>query len=583
MRKCIRVVFLALLGLLSAAVLSAATAVVAAVCLAASTALIVPGTGTPNANDVANYMPNFRDYYMKRTQCNDAGCALDGIDYFASFWPIPLPGWCDPGRCEKFDVSVDDGVQNLTAALTSLKKLGYNGNLVIAGYSQGARVVTISKMQFANGDWKGLVDQITAGGGTVEFVYIGNPDRPNGGILSRFGVLGHIPILDVTTGLPTPTTTPFKTKDWAIRWEGIADFPQYLLNPLAVVNSVMGFYYDHGTYLAINGKSDPGETPAGYTVAEWKELTTYPEKHPDLVQIQQYGDTTYYTVRPKVLPLVRPLHDIPLIGKPIADFFEPILEVLIEETGYNRNIPFGQYSPIGLIPFFNPVTLVLRLIPAVFQGVVNFLGNFIPELAPKPIEITPPAPVAPLGPQGAQDESPEDEVEVLADANDNQGDNARLFAARGDAEEAVLAVGGEGELTLTEGAQGEVITDPAQGEVIETEDQQETVLETDPIGSPAVVDEKTTDPADGTVVVPMKDPEPQKDLAQNRVDADGRSVSLNASPNQQDDGSEDGAGGNVQRISPTSPQPSDGLTTTPDSKDNTTDPQDSEDSAPAAA
>ncbi|KUH67912.1 hypothetical protein AU184_23155 [Mycolicibacterium novocastrense] len=608
MRKCIRVAFLTLLGLLSAAVLSAATALLAAVSLAATTALIVPGTGTPNANGINLYMPNFRDYYMQSTPCtNSTNCGtynqnqprnggLLGINYFASFWPIPLPGWCDPGRCEKFDVSVADGVKNLTTALQAIQSLdpNYGGDIVIAGYSQGARVVTIAKMQFANGDWQAFLNKVNS----VEFVYIGNPNRPNGGILSRFGALGHIPILDVTTGQPTPTNTPFETHDWAIRWEGIADFPQYLLNPLAIINSVMGFYYDHGTYLAVNQDSDPGELPAGYTEAEWRELTKYPEKHPDLVQIQEYGDTTYYTVRPKVLPFVRPLHSIPLIGKPIADFWEPILEVLIEETGYNRNIPFGQYSPIGLIPFFNPITLVLRMIPAVFQGVVNFLGNFIPSLAPKPIEITPEPVTTSLAPGSDEDESLDNEVENLADAGENQGDNLRRFAARGDAEGTVLSVTGNGELALTAGAEdpaitdpaeGEIITDPNEGEVIEGEELPGAVLEPTPISDPEIVEEKMTDPAGGNALVAVKDPEVKTDPPQNRIDANGRSVSLNASPNQSGETPKDAGNGAVQKITAPSPEPSEDLTTNPGPTGAIKDAQDaddadvSQDSEPAAA
>lgn len=48
---------------------------------------------------------------------------LLGVNYFASFWPLPLPGWCDPGRCEKFDVSVADGVENLRSALEDISNL----------------------------------------------------------------------------------------------------------------------------------------------------------------------------------------------------------------------------------------------------------------------------------------------------------------------------------------------------------------------------------------------------------------------------------------------------------------------------
>src|SRR6188472_3043878 len=158
MRKGIRVLFLFLLSLLGTAVLSSVAALVTAVSLAA-TALIVPGTGTPNANGVSSYLENFRDYYMRDTPCVEGDCdapynpvtgeGLLGINYPASFWPIPLPGWCPGFKCDKFDVSVDKGVQSLDSALIALKDLGYTGDVVIAGYSQGARVASIEKQKFA--------------------------------------------------------------------------------------------------------------------------------------------------------------------------------------------------------------------------------------------------------------------------------------------------------------------------------------------------------------------------------------------------------------------------------------------------
>src|SRR5215211_6986768 len=108
MRKAGRVVVLFLLSLVSTAVLTAATLVLSAISLAA-TVLIVPGTGTPDANGIGGYMTNFRNYYMQ-TPCSTApgGCpdsGLVGVNYPASFWPIPLPGWCPNLSCDTFNVS----------------------------------------------------------------------------------------------------------------------------------------------------------------------------------------------------------------------------------------------------------------------------------------------------------------------------------------------------------------------------------------------------------------------------------------------------------------------------------------------
>ncbi|WP_231967481.1 PE-PPE domain-containing protein [Mycobacterium sp. E136] len=596
------------------------TAVMAAVSLAA-TALIVPGTGTPDANLVDKYRENFRDYYMQDTACtNDMNCAPNntgdpanegmlGINYPASFWPIPLPGWCPNLSCDTFDVSVGKGVDNLDEALQALQDLGYDGDIVIAGYSQGARVATIAKMQFASGQWDDLLDQVDS----VEFVFIGNPNRPNGGILSRFGALGHIPILDVTTGQPTPTNVGIPTEDWAIRWEGIADFPQYLLNPLAVANSLLGFYYDHGTYLATNEDSDPGELPAGYDVDTWREITSHPEQYPGIVDIQKFGDTTYYTVTPKVLPLVRPLHSIPLIGKPIADLIEPALRVIIEETGYNRNISFGQPTEIGLLPIFNPITLFFKLVPAVFVGINNFLANF---------GLTKEIPLSPTTPVPAINGEEEDDTDLTLLAGDKLDGSSTaklaLMQRKGEttgvdnAKTLIANIQPEGGLTLTEGNESLVVegnetpaiegnespvvegneTPAIEGNetpviegnetpVIEgngtpslegavgSEEPQQTVLGQTRNGNGEALGEKN-------LGILGKDPEVKKDpgknsnSAQNRVDANGRGASLSFSPNTPGVGAKTGGEEAKQTdpsVTPESPKPPDGAENSDDSQD----------------
>jgi PE-PPE domain len=560
MRNTARTFMIVVLSVLTTVVLGVASAFMAALALGAA-ALIVPGTGTPNANIVGEYRENFRNYYMQETACNDVGnCpsndtgdpvngGLFGINYPASFWPLVIiPGWCVPGRCEKFDVSVAEGVDNLDnpgpvdpGALTALLNAGYAEQIVIAGYSQGARVVTVEKIKFANGDFGDLTDQ-------VSFVYIGNPNRPNGGLLSRLGILGHIPILDVTTGQSTPTNTGYDTYDYAIRWEGIADAPLYLLNPLAWANSLLGFYYDHGTYLAVNQDSDPGELPGGWPVDQWQDFIDHPELYPDIVDVQEFGDTTYYTITPKVLPLVRPLHAIPVIGKPIADLIEPALRVIIEETGYDRSIPSGQPAPLRLIPIFNPITLALKLIPAIVQGIGAFLSDLGLSSA-----------VAPAGPAEersilARQQAGDPQQAKLPDEPDESSlapkmrlvpDDATLTQQLDDGEgdETTFVTTSTGnEFTTSNGTLTPTAEDTTEldEKVVEEEEESEEInggseeLTNDPEELTNDPEELTNDPEELTKDREelTKDREERKGPEENKNGASGRSVSLNFSPNK---------------------------------------------------
>ena len=100
------------------------------------------------------------------------------------------------------------------------------------------------------------------------------------------------------------------------------------------------------------------------------------------------SDTTYITVTPKVLPLVVPLHSIGLGF--VADLIEPALRVIIEETGYDRSIPYGQPTPFRLFPVFDPIKLavdVLAVIPAGIEQALNNLGGGS-MLAPTSTETT---------------------------------------------------------------------------------------------------------------------------------------------------------------------------------------------------
>jgi hypothetical protein len=366
-----------LLTVLTAVLITVASTLTMAVALAA-TALIVPGTGTPNANIVGSYLENARDYYISpfNPACTaDNDCALQGIDYPAQFWPIPLPGW---GGLQgaKWDVSTGEGLSRLNSTLVNtLAQDPPNTPVVIFGYSQGANIVSRQKRNLA-----GLPEDQTY----LSFVMIGNTNRPNGGLFERLAFLGHVPILDATFGLPAPTDTcdHICATDIAFRYDGVADFPLYPLNALAVLNAIAGFWYVHGTYLAPNADSDVGELPDGYTPAELAEQLANEDNW------DEHGDTRYITIPTKTLPIVRPFLEFAgftgtgFIIKPIVTLLTPVLEVLIE-AGYDRSVSYGVPAPFRLIPRINPFVLARDVVDAIGEGIHDaFGGGSSPQQAP---------------------------------------------------------------------------------------------------------------------------------------------------------------------------------------------------------
>ena len=363
-----------LITVLLAIAVSVASTLTLAAALAA-TALIVPGTGTPDANGIDGYLENARDYYIApfNPSCTaDNDCTLEGINYPAQFWPIPLPGWGGLTG-DKWDVSTGAGLSTLNGTLVdTLAQNPPNTPVILMGYSQGANIVSREKRNLAglpkNQDY-------------LSFVMIGNTNRPNGGLFERLAFLGHVPILDATFGLPAPTDTcdHICATDIAFQYDGVSDFPIYPVNALAVLNAIAGFWYVHGTYLAPNQK-DVGELPDDYTPEELAvELAD--EDNWDV-----HGDTRYVTVPTRTLPIVRPFLEFAaftgtgFLITPIVDFVSPLLRVLIE-TGYDRTLSYGVPAPFRLIPRINPVTFVQDVAAAIGEG---FQAAFGPKPVPAP-------------------------------------------------------------------------------------------------------------------------------------------------------------------------------------------------------
>lgn len=375
-----------MLTVLSTVLLGVVSMVTAAFTLAA-TALIVPGTGTPNANIVVGYKENADNYYIAPfnplcTQANN--CTLTGINYPAQFWPFPFAGWGGLSGA-KWNVSTGEGIANLDTALMAALPTATTANPVIVfGYSQGGNIVSREKSTLS-----GLTDAQKA---ALSFVMIGNTNRPNGGLFERLAFLGTVPILDATFGLPAPTNTGIKTTDIAFQYDGVSDFPLYPVNLLADLNAIAGFWYTHGTYLSPNANSSAGEIPdLEYTPAELNAALTDPKNQ------TVYGDTTYITIPTKTLPLVRPFLEFggfthtSFIIQPLVDLVAPVLRVLID-TGYDRSLSPGVPAPFRLIPLINPITLTVDLINAAGEGVNAAISDITGGKVQLPIAATTPAP-----------------------------------------------------------------------------------------------------------------------------------------------------------------------------------------------
>jgi hypothetical protein len=66
----------------------------------------------------------------------------------------------------------------------------------------------------------------------------------------------------------------------------------------------------------------------------------------------------------------------------VADLMEPALRDIVEQTGYDRSIPYGQPTTFRLIPIFDPIKLTMDLIADIPEGIQQALNGGSPPLTP---------------------------------------------------------------------------------------------------------------------------------------------------------------------------------------------------------
>lgn len=398
MRNAIRVVTVVILAVASAIAIGVTSTITAAVLLAANpVALVMGGTGRPNPDLTPPYMQNVETYYINRfSSCTPAAsCDEVAVVTPEEFFPFPMYGGLS---ALTFDQSVAEGLDDIDAALQAeLAKQGADRpeSVTILGYSQSGRITSLLLRRITDPDYTGIVPDADE----LEIVLIGNWSRPNGGLASRFAGLS-IPFLGVTFDGPTPTDTGYQMTDISFQWDPISDFPLYITNPFAVLNSILAFEYIHGTY--------PDDNPYSFTADEWQAQLDDPANRDEFNE-----NTDYITIAPKRLPLLEPLRGLgaatglTVITEPLALLLEPTLTVFVE-LGYDRSISPGTPTRARLIPIFNPITLAEDLVKAAVKGVEDAVGqitggNQAPAVTQTPAdtvtmakstepEATPPAP-----------------------------------------------------------------------------------------------------------------------------------------------------------------------------------------------
>lgn len=212
------------------------------------------------------------------------------VSYNAGFRPISHGGVADL----TFDASLAQGVHLLR------EQAAAPGD-VIFGYSQGAVAASIHK---------------SAHRGHL-YVLVENPCRPNGGIMARFeGV--SFPVAGVTFNGATPCNGD-RTIDVARQYDGWADFPAQLWNPLAVANALLGILLVHG---------------GAQTDVTADEIRAAEAAGGEYYQYDAASNTAYYLVRTPSLPLLMPFERF--LPRQILDAVDRPLRWFIE-TAYDRS------------------------------------------------------------------------------------------------------------------------------------------------------------------------------------------------------------------------------------------------------
>jgi hypothetical protein len=163
--------------------------------------------------------------------------------------------------------------------------------------------------------------------------------------------------------------------------------------------------------------------------------------------VQQYGDTTFYTIPTPDIPLFDPAR---VLGVPesLIDIVEPFAKAVVD-AGYDRTIPYGEPTPLRVVPRVDPVKFTSDIVTAVGTGMENALNVLSPrnktaEDTDPAIEVASEPVTQKAGSKKADDTDNMDDAVIDADDADIAGDTDAGKANDRDGQ-AIDAVGSDGQ------------------------------------------------------------------------------------------------------------------------------------------
>jgi PE-PPE domain len=351
--------------------------------------LVIGGSGTPipgpdyveAADELYLNNPGTMLYpdltFYQATPSNPFGNGLftpEGLYPLTGVHTLPLnyPAGTDGFPSES--TSVGQGMAILESTIAADTAAGDTST--VFGYSQSATIASYVMQQL---DPTGANDSSSG----LQFLLIGDPSNPNGGLLERFagfettsGTTVSDPLNLPSLGVSFDSATPaddYVTNIYSLEYDGFTDFPRYPLDFLSDLNAFLGISEIHGTYL--NGGVD-GSGPTAEQIANAILL-------PGSAADGTADSLTNYYMIDETAPLVS------LLPTQLQELLGPDLTYLINlgygdgSLGYSvtADSPANVDTPFGLFPDVSLSTVLSTLATDTEQGFQNLMSGTDPYSA----------------------------------------------------------------------------------------------------------------------------------------------------------------------------------------------------------